>query len=132
MRKVLALFLVLGLVLAACGGDDNGDGGDSGDAVADAENCAAIADLATDQIQELLTDVEELSLDELAGDETPEALGTFETQMNEIQERATELNCSDEELSALMEERVGDLEANGLVAEALLEQLQTEGFFNTQ
>lgn len=121
MKKLFALFAALMLVFAACG--DSG-GGDS---------CESVADDAIGLIQDILDDVEDLSLEDLQnfGDEPPASFQALESQGEELQATADSLGCSDEEMSSLVQGKLGDLEARGTLGELLLAQFQEEGLFDT-
>jgi hypothetical protein len=126
LRSVYAILLLVGLVAAACGGgdDDNGDGG-SVTNVEDAETCAQVMDVAMLQIQELLDAASTMDLTELS---SSQEFTDFQTEFEALDAKSQELNCSDEEMEQLYNERIDDLTAEGPVAEELLEQLRSEGF----
>jgi hypothetical protein len=120
MRKLLPLLLVFILVLAACGGDDDDDD-DSAGSIADAENCDEVGEVFLDEMQVLLDELSDMSITDISGDEQPEALTNFETSIDEISAKADELECSDEEMADFMRDNLDELEADGPVAELLLE-----------
>lgn len=126
MRAVFAVLLLVGLIAAACGGDDddNGDGG-SVTNVEDAETCEQVMDVAMIEIQALLDAASDMELTELA---TSQEFTDFQTEFEALDVKSQELNCSDEEMETLYNERVDDLTAEGPVAEDLLEQLKSQGF----
>jgi hypothetical protein len=131
MTKMLSLGLgiILALAVAACGGDETSSGGSNSPVtIASASNCDQVMDAFIPLMQELLNSMSDLTLTDLASEETPESLVAFEERMEEIGSRAEELNCSDEELKGLLVDRVDELSATGPVAEFLLEILKSGEF----
>ena len=64
MRKLFTLMAALGLVAAACGGDSGG-----------ADSCEGVADDAIQVIQDVIDELDSLSLEDLATmEEEPEAI----------------------------------------------------------
>lgn len=120
MKRVLLAVAVFGLVVAACGGD----GGDAG-------SCADIADEGIAAIQEVINEIDTMSLDDLTalGSEDPEFITDMETRMDELDERSTELGCSDEELAELVQDRVGDLSADSEFGQLMIDQFSDSGIF---
>ena len=114
---------VLVLVVSACG--DSGGGGS-------ANTCAGLADDGIDLIQDVLDELRDLSLEDIAalGDSPPAALDDLETRGNALQTKADELNCSSEEMQNLISDRVGSLKANGPFAELILQGIRSEGLFD--
>lgn len=119
------LALVLALTLVACGGDDNGN--DEPVAIADATSCEQVIDAFMPLMQEVLDAVSDMSLTDLMAEDTPDPLVDFEERMEEIAAKAEDLNCSDEDMSAMLVDRVDELTAEGPVGEFLLEALKSEG-----
>lgn len=133
MRKLLPLFLVFVLVFAACGGDDDDDDVSS---IEDADTCEEVGDVFVEDMQTLLDELSDTDISEFTGDEQPQALTDFEANIDEISAKSDEIGCSDEEIQTILEDRIDDLEADGPVAEILLQGFQ-EGIssgeiFNTQ
>ena len=118
MRKLLPLFLVFVLVFAACGGDDDDD--DVG-SIEDAETCDDIGEIFIQDMQTLLDELSDTDLAAFTGDEQPEALTNFETSIEEISTKSDEIGCEDEDIQAFMEDNIDRLEADGPVAELLLQ-----------
>jgi hypothetical protein len=117
MRKLFILMAALGLLAAACGGDSGG-------------SCESVADDAIQVIQDVINELDSLSLEEIAAmEEEPEALADMERRADELQDRANELGCSDAEMEELLNARVGDLEAEGMFGELLVGELEGGGFF---
>ena len=118
MRKFFILLAALGLVIAACGGDSGGD------------SCESVADDAIQVIQEVINEMDSLTLEELgAMEEEPEALADMERRAEELQDKANELGCSDAEMEELLNARVGNLQAEGMFGELLISELEGGGFF---
>lgn len=124
MSLVLALMLALGAV--ACGSDED-EAEDELLSVANAESCEELADAFMPIMQDVLDAVSEMSMEELTSGEEPEVLGEFEGRMEEVEAKSNDLSCEDDEMAALLEERVDDLTASGPVAEMVLEAIRTEG-----
>lgn len=117
MRKFFILMAALGLVAAACGGDSGG-------------SCESVADDAIDVIQEVIDEMDSMSLEDIASmEEEPEVLQDMERRADELQAQANELGCSDAEMEQLLNARVGNLSADGMFGELLVDELQTGGFF---
>ena len=117
MRKISVLLAALGLVAAACGGDSGG-------------SCESVADDAIQVIQEVINEMDSLSLEELASlEEEPEVLTNMQVRADELQDEANELGCSDATMEELLNARVGDLEADGMFGELLVDEMQSGGFF---
>jgi hypothetical protein len=117
MRKLFILMAALGLLAAACGGDSGG-------------SCESVADDAIQVIQDVIDELDSLSLEEIAAmEEEPEALDDMERRADELQAQADELGCSDAEMEELLNARVGNLEAEGMFGELLVGELEGGGFF---
>jgi hypothetical protein len=126
MKKMLGLLLVLAMVAAACGDDD-----DAGSA----DNCEGVADAAIDLLQETIDALGDLSAEELASldsEEPPEAFADLEAEGEALEARATELGCSDEEMGRFVADRIDDLDvaADNIIGQFILEGLRSgEGDF---
>lgn len=117
MRKLFILIAALGLLAASCGGDSGG-------------SCEGVADDAIQVIQDVINELDALSLEEIAAmEEEPEALADMERRADELQAQANELGCSDAEMEELLNARVGNLEAEGMFGELLIGELEGGGFF---
>ncbi len=125
MKRLLAVLFAAMMVLAACG-DSSGGAGDPGSI----DDCDDLVGAGLEMLQDVLDELGELSFEDVAalGDEPPEALNDLEARGQELEDRADELGCTDEELSAGLTARVDELEADGPFAELILEGIQTEGF----
>lgn len=122
--KVLTLLLAGMLVfVVGCGGDD-----DDGDVtnIEDADSCEQVADFALNEVQLLLDDLSDMTLQDM-GSEEPESFTRFEEEMTKAEEKSGELDCSDEEMADHFEDGIDDLEADGPVAELILQGMQSEG-----
>lgn len=118
MRKFFILLAALGLVAAACGGDSGGG------------SCESVADEAIEVIQEVIDEMDSLSLEEIASmEEEPAVLQDMEKRADELQVQADELGCSDAEMEQLLNARAGNLTADGMFGELLVDELQSGGFF---
>jgi hypothetical protein len=118
MRKFLPILLVFVLVFAACGGDDDDD--DVG-SIEDAETCDDVGNVFIAEMQTLLDELSDTELSEFTGSEQPEAMTNFEASIEEIIDKSEEIDCSEEEIQTFMEENVDELEADGPVAELILQ-----------
>lgn len=129
VRKLVLMFLVLSLAVAGCGfgGDDDDDDAASID---DAETCDDVADYLIDISQDLIDRAEEEGMTSLMSGEEPEFIQEFEPQVTEAQQKADELGCDEEEMTALMNERYDELESEGPVGDFILQMLEEEGFGN--
>jgi hypothetical protein len=122
MRKLLPLLLVFMLVLAACGGDDDDD--DDVGGIEDAESCDDVGNAFLDEMQVLLDELSDVSISDFSGDEQPEAMTNFESAIDDISAKADELECSDEEMADFLRDNLDELEADGPVAELLLDSFR--------
>ncbi len=125
MKRALGLLLVLALTAAACGGDDGG--------VTDpaaANSCADLAEVTINATQEAIDAFDEMSIADFAelGEtgEMPEALMKFETLGDQLEQRAGELGCSEEEVRKLTCDRIGDLKSSGDFGELMLAEFASE------
>ena len=115
-RSVLLLFVVLALVLAACGGGQ-------------AETCDELAEETVKLMQELIDDVEKevgnVSIEELisAGEALPSVQG-FEEDAAKIDERAAELGCTQTEIQDGVAARANELEANTPIGQFFIEAIR--------
>lgn len=128
MVRILSLALVLMLAFGAvaCGSDDD-DADDEPLTVANADSCEELADASIGVMQNVLDAVSELSMADMMAEEEPDVFGDFEQDLENAEAKSNELNCSDEEMASLLEERVSNLTASGPVGEMVLQMLQEEG-----
>jgi len=115
MKKLGVLLIVTGLVFAACGDSDS------------ASSCEDLADDGIALVQDMLDELSDLSLEDISSDEEPQALQDFTEKGEALQTQADELGCTDEQMTELVSARVGSLDADGPIAELILEGLQSEG-----
>ena len=107
MKKIIGLLLVLGLLVAACGGDDAGVDYKDPASIGD---CDQLLDAGMALLQDFIDEVDGLGLDALASEEPPEAFIQLEADGTALTARGEELGCSAEELDTGIVERVDDLE----------------------
>ncbi|MEA2001157.1 MAG: hypothetical protein U9N84_04645 [Actinomycetota bacterium] len=117
MRKFLVLFAVLGLLAASCGGDSGAD------------SCEGVADEFIVIMQEVIDELDTMSLEDLDSAETPPALEDLDQKGDALQTKADDLNCSDAEMEELVTARVGNLTSDGLLGQFLIDEAQSGGFF---
>ena len=115
MVRILTVVLMLGLVLAACGGQ--------------ASTCEEVADQTVESMQRIIDDIEEkagdMSVTDFldAGASLPSS-DTFAEESQKLNERATELGCDQTDFDALIAERIGSLHAETPVGEFIMETIQ--------
>ncbi len=114
-----ALLGAIALVVAACGGGDAG-------------GCPAIADDAVALVQDVIDEVDAMSLDELATLGEGDLLGDFEAQAQDLEQRAEDADCSDEELGTLLQERAGQLSATTEFGQIFVDLIASGSFFQQQ
>jgi hypothetical protein len=130
VSKLFACFMIAILIaLPACGGGDDDDDGGDVTSVEDVETCEQLADLTIDEMQVLLDGLSDMTLEDMQSGETPEPVSDFEAKGEEFQSKADEIGCDDAEYQSLIEDRVDQLEADGPVAELVLEALQSGSLF---
>ena len=95
MRKPVLFLFALALVASACSG-----GGAS---------CSDIVDDGIALFQDVIDDLDGLDLADVQED--PFATDDFDSRSEDLEKRTTEAGCTDEELTELFTERVGDLSA---------------------
>ncbi len=114
-----AIACVIAVTLVACGGEDAGV-------------CPAVADDAVALVQEVIDQVDAMSLEQLAALSGSDLLADFETQAQELDTRANDAECSEEELSTLLEERSGSLTATTEFGQIFVELIASGSFFQQQ
>jgi hypothetical protein len=119
MRKLVMLIAALGLIAGACGGDDA------------ANSCEGVADEAIATFQDVLDEVDTMTLEEAAamGDEEPEFIVEMETKLEELEAQADSLGCSDAEMEELFLDRLDNLTAEGMIGQLMLDGIRSEGLF---
>lgn len=118
MRRAAAVILATALFVAACSSDD----------AASAETCDDLARSALALIQDVLDELDGMSIEDLVelGDQEPEAFANLEAEGQALDTKATELGCGEDELSAYVTSNVDDLDANGPVSELILDQIKSD------
>ena len=126
--RVMGLMAAVVFVVAACGGGDS-------DTVAD---CEELADTSIATIQDVLDDLDGLTLAEqaaLGSDDAPPLLADIEARFAALGVQAVALECADAEMSVLMQSRFGELSSQSdfgkLVLDQLSETLDDGGFFGS-
>lgn len=102
MRRFASLALVVGLVVAACGGDDGA-----------LDSCEAVADASIDLIQDVIDELESMSPSDvgaLTQGQEFEAFTAFEERGVELGTAGQDLGCDD--IDSLVQERADRLEAD--------------------
>ena len=119
MRKFVMLIAALGLIAGACGGDDAGG------------SCEGVADQAIEAFQEVIDEVDGMSLEEAAamGDEEPAFISNMEQKFEELEAQADSLGCSDALMEELFVARLDNLTADGMLGQMMLEEFRSEGGF---
>ena len=119
MRKFVMLIAALGLIAGACGGDDAGG------------SCEGVADEAIAAFQEVIDEVDEMSLEEAAamGEEEPDFIVTMEQKFEDLEAKADSLGCSDAEMEELFVARLDNLTADGMLGQLMLDEFKNQGGF---
>lgn len=124
VRMPFAILLVLALALAGCG---IGGGDDSDEAsLDDAETCEDVANYFADVGQDFIDDAEDAGLAALSAGMESDVIKEYLPKFEEAQSKADELGCSEDEMRALMSDRLNDLETNGPVGEYIVEILRQQ------
>lgn len=129
LRVFAGLLLAFLIVLPACGGGGDDDGAAAAGSVDEVETCEQLADMTIEEFQELLDGLADVTAAEMQSDATPEALTEFEEDGEALSAKAEDLGCSDEDMARMLDERAGDLTAEGPFAELLLQEVQSGNFF---
>ncbi len=112
-RRVWAVIAAVVLVAAACGGSS--------------ADCQAVADDAIELVQGLIDQIDSVAPEDFAAiDDT--LLTEFEQAFVELERRADEADCSGQQMSDLMDDRVGDLTAESDLGRLLVAQFSSEEF----
>jgi hypothetical protein len=120
IRRILGLFLALGLLASACG-----------DSIS-ATDCEELADETMELFQSLIDDIdsefEDMSVGEYlaSGGELP-SVERFEDDAATIDELATELGCTQSEIGAAVQERVNELTAASDLGRFLIDAIRAGG-----
>lgn len=109
MRKLIALLLVVGLLAAGCGGGS-------------ADTCEGVADATIDAVQKFIDATADIELNDLmAVEDDADIAGftEFETTMTDLEAKADELECTDQEMGELLAARAGDLDPKGFLGQMI-------------
>lgn len=116
MRKLFVLIAVLGLVAGSCGGGGSAD------------SCEGVADEAIGLIQNMIDGFDNMTLDDMMAMEgDPEFVTENTDKLDALQQKADDLGCSDEEMTALFEERAGDLKAESDIGQMMVDEIKSSG-----
>jgi hypothetical protein len=110
--------VVFVMTLAACGGA--------------AETCEELADETIELVQAMIDEVEDemgdTTIEEiLASEGDLPSLDRFRDRAAEVDERATELQCGQDELQTLIQARAGELEATTPIGELIIDGIRSGG-----
>lgn len=119
MLRRRAFLGAIALVAAACGGGDAG-------------SCAAIADDTVALVQDVIDEVDAMSLDELASLGDGGLIADFEGRAQGLEQRAQDAECSDEELATLLQDRAGELNASTEFGQIFVDLISSGSFFQQQ
>ncbi|MBT8202681.1 MAG: hypothetical protein HKN74_03685 [Acidimicrobiia bacterium] len=122
MKKVALLIAAFALVAGACGGSDAG-------------GCNAIMDDGLELFQDAIDELDGLSLTDLSDGSDPFSSQDFEDRSRDLEQRTTTEGCTNEEMSELFVDRIGELEAGennpaGQFLVSILKQAAEEGEFD--
>jgi hypothetical protein len=117
MRKMIGITLAVVLFVAACGDDDGS-----------LDSCEAVVDAGIDMVQDMLDTIDGMTPEEIAtqwgSGETPEELQAVQEAGEALDARAAELGCSEEEMNALVAERVDRLSADSEFGRMIVEAIR--------
>jgi len=128
VRRGLIAVVTIALAVAACGDDDATD-------PAAVDSCEGLAGAGVDLLQDTIDIIDGLDNDALAafgeGTDVPPEFEEIEARGEELNARADELGCSDEEMQALLADRIGDLSSDSVFGQFILEGIRSgeSGFF---
>lgn len=118
MKRFATAVLCLSLMAAACGDDDAAD-------PASLDSCQGLAGAGVSLLQDTIDLIDGLDAAALAsfgeGTDVPPEFRAIQTRGDELTARATEIGCSDEEMASLMSARAGDLSADSVFGQFILE-----------
>ena len=118
-RTLLILLLVLVMLLSACGGKE-------------AQTCDELAQQTIELTQKLIDDVEaevgDMTVQELmeTQGELP-SVDKFKDEATKIDERAVELSCTQDDISAGVAARVDQLESHTPIGRFMIEAIRSGG-----
>ena len=120
MKRFAAALLLLALVAAACGDDDAAD-------PASLDSCEGLAAAGVAMLQDTIDLIDGLDASALAAltdeSEPPPEFAALQDRGEELTARADEIGCSDEEMAALLADRAGDLSADSVFGQFILESV---------
>jgi len=116
MRKLFVFVAVLGLVAASCGGGS-------------ADSCEGVVDEAMDAIQAMIDGFDDLTLEDAMSMEDDPAFVTENTaKLDSLEQKAEDLGCSEDELTALFEDKAGNLKADSELGQMMIDEMEASGF----
>ncbi|GMQ93619.1 MAG: hypothetical protein BMS9Abin12_1099 [Acidimicrobiia bacterium] len=121
IRRILILLVAFGVLAAACGGGS-----------ISADNCDDLADETMQLFQNLIDDVdsefEDMSVEEFiaTGGDLP-SIDRFKEDAVTIDELAAELGCTQSEIAAAVQQRLGDLTAESDLGRFLIDSIRSGG-----
>ncbi len=123
MRRTAIALAAVALVAAACGGDD------SAAEPASLDSCEGLAVAGIAMLQDTIDFVDGLDASELAAlgdsDTPPPEFRALQDRGDALSSRADEIGCSDEEMAALVADRAGDLSADSVFGQFILESVRS-------
>lgn len=115
LKRFVPVIAVFGLVVGACGGG--------------ASSCEDIAADTVDMVQEVIDEVDQLTPEEIAGQEGDlDFLADFEEESEKLADEATDSGCSTEELSEAIKAKAGSLTAESEFGKLFVELVQSGEF----
>lgn len=125
MLRALLLLILASALLAGCGfwSDDNAV---SRPSIDDAETCVDVADYLAIVAQDFINDAEEAGAGALMAGPDSELFKEYGPKIEEVQAKAAELGCDEDEMRPLIAERLNDLETTGTVGESIVNLLRQE------
>ncbi len=114
-NRLLATVAAVALVAGACGGDGN--------------TCGGIADEAIELVQDLIDEMDEMTLEDLAAlDQSFTA--DFEAGVQQLVDDADGANCGDDQMTDLIRDRVGGLTSDSDVGQIFIDQFLSDDLFS--
>lgn len=115
-RRGLLAAVALAMAVGACGG-------------ADAAECDAVVEEAVDQLQLLLDEVDQMTLEQLSAiDDSFTA--DLETKIEELRVRKDDAKCSDEDLETLFADKIQRLSSESDFGQLFIDQFTTDNLFD--
>ncbi len=130
MKLIITLLVTAALLLSACSGLSNSDDStDQPSGAGDAQTCEDVGAAALDAVQALLDDLGNVSISDLqkiGSDDQPEIFDDLQQDLDELQDRASELDCAPGAVGDYLSDHVNDLEANNTYAEMVLDWIRQQ------